>query len=297
MHNNSKNTLIEKCKVCSNDSGKFLFEAQNIHGRKVIDRNEIFKIYRCSICDAQFVADIQVNQNYYEKYYYSGYYRQNSVINSIILKILKIIEKLSVRRKEKLIQKYCEDKNVSILDVGCGTCVFLQSLNKRNYTKIGIEINEEGFNICKNKGIKVFNKPLADIDFGEKKFDVVTLIHVLEHIVNPNQLLREIYHVLKRDGLLLIVVPNNQSLGNKIGKKYWFHLDCPRHLLIPSIKTIAYLAKISNFKIVEVQNEYLDYPLDLFWSLKKTRARFFLYPVYPILKIISHESMTFVLTK
>ena len=60
---------------------------------------------------------------------------------------------------------------------------------------------------------------------------MLTLFHVLEHLPQPEPLLKElIKHNLKKDALIVIEVPNFKSLQSSIAKDKWMHLDVPRHL-------------------------------------------------------------------
>jgi SAM-dependent methyltransferase len=65
----------------------------------------------------------------------------------------------------------------------------------------------------------------------DRKFDIVILWHVLEHIAFPEEALDEIIKHLNPGALLVIAVPNFSSLQRKIFGKNWFHLDLPRHLV------------------------------------------------------------------
>ena len=63
-----------------------------------------------------------------------------------------------------------------ILDFGCGLGVLLKNLKKDYWKKYGIEINQNAYDIAKKRGINVF-KNLNQIK--NKKFDVITMIHVI----------------------------------------------------------------------------------------------------------------------
>jgi len=51
----------------------------------------------------------------------------------------------------------------------------------------------------------------------EEKFDVILILHVLEHVVNPVDLLRKAKNWLKKDGIIIITVPNANSLHRMLG--------------------------------------------------------------------------------
>ena len=65
----------------------------------------------------------------------------------------------------------------------------------------------------------------------DNMFDVITLFHVLEHLPQPQQLLKELVSAnLNKDGLLIIEVPNINSFQSALAKEKWMHLDVPRHI-------------------------------------------------------------------
>lgn len=269
-----------------------------MHGRHVNDKKDKFSLFRCADCGCIFLGDISVDQDYYAKYYKEDYYLADKD-TGITDKTWSFIYKLFFDKKEDLILNYFKNRNnkLSILDVGCGNGNFLSSLNPAIFEKNGLEINPQGIKICEEKGIKIYKKSIESEDFGEKKFDVITLWHVLEHMENPTVLLKKVREILKDDGVLIIQVPNNESMGFKFGKENWFHLDSPRHLILPNRRTIRKACKNYGLKIIRIKNEFYDYPLDLFWSVRKSWTKFMIYPLYPIFKFFSKEHLTYIINK
>ena len=115
------------------------------------------------------------------------------------------------------------DKKWKILDIGCGNGDFLSKLDSSRVERYGIEINKRGCEMCLRRGLRAYNQELTNIDFQDKKFDVITLWHVLEHTEKPMELLNKIYQILKKDGVLAFITPNTDSFGFKWGKENWFH--------------------------------------------------------------------------
>ena len=72
---------------------------------------------------------------------------------------------------------------------------------------------------------------IADPEYADRKFDIVILWHVLEHLEHQEELLDVVTSHLDEDGMLIIAVPNFSSLQRRMFNKYWFHLDLPRHLV------------------------------------------------------------------
>jgi 2-polyprenyl-3-methyl-5-hydroxy-6-metoxy-1,4-benzoquinol methylase len=208
--------------------------------------------------------------------------------------MMSLFSDISIGLKESRILKFVScpaNAKLKILDIGCGSGEFLAGIDSDRFEKYGLEINLEGVDKCREKNIEVINRDIKNSGFNTGSFDVITMWHVLEHLDKPVDLLLEVRRILKSNGVLVISTPNTDSLGFRYGRDNWFHLDSPRHLILYNFKSLEYLLRRTGFKIIEKRNTFYDFPLDLFWSLRKSRARYFIYPLYPIFKIISKETI------
>lgn len=61
-------------------------------------------------------------------------------------------------------------------------------------------------------------------------FDVITMWHVLEHVPNLEETIRDVEALLKPNGILIIAVPNFYSFDAAYYKNFWAAFDVPRHL-------------------------------------------------------------------
>jgi 2-polyprenyl-3-methyl-5-hydroxy-6-metoxy-1,4-benzoquinol methylase len=106
-----------------------------------------------------------------------------------------------------------------LLDVGCGTGAFMTTAGLLGWEPVGIELTEEAAAVARNQtGFRVVSGDLThDNPFGPKSFDVVTLWGVLEHVPNPEELLRACTSLLRDGGSLLIESPNPQGLFRMVG--------------------------------------------------------------------------------
>ena len=287
------------CRLCNSSNTVKLFQACDKHGRHIFNPADHFEILRCRDCQAVFVSNIQVNSGYYSQYYPNNYY--DSVLSHGFLNYLvRLMARVSIKAKEKAILKQLrvtKNQKLKILDIGCGNGEFLQYLDNNKFEKYGIEINPQGYHMCENKGIRMFDKDLKDLNVESNFFDVVTLWHVLEHLEKPRELLIAAKKVLKENGILVIATPNTDSLGFKFGRNFWFHLDSPRHLILYNNQCLEYLLKSAGFEVIHEGRLYYDYPLDLFWSLRDSWLKYFIYPFYPVLKTLSKESMLLIFKK
>jgi SAM-dependent methyltransferase len=144
-----------------------------------------------------------------------------------------------VRSKEKFwvraISELEKHKNKGIvLDLGCGEGYFLKLAKEREWKTYGVDVSDEACRFARNKlGLEIFQGELADAHFPSDFFDVVTLWDVLDHLVDPLDVLAEINRIVKDDGLIIVRVRN-----------FVFHRML--HLLFLSLQGIATAFKIKD---------------------------------------------------
>ncbi|MEW5802551.1 MAG: class I SAM-dependent methyltransferase [bacterium] len=122
-------------------------------------------------------------------------------------------------------------KRKRALDIGCGRGQSLKILQKNGYESYGTELSPFSARAAASiPGVRIFTQGLLDCHFPNRFFDLVIVWHVLEHLPNPAEVLREIFRILTPGGVLLLCVPNIESIQARLAGSNWFHLDLPRHL-------------------------------------------------------------------
>ncbi|MDT8388237.1 MAG: class I SAM-dependent methyltransferase [Thiogranum sp.] len=128
------------------------------------------------------------------------------------------------------------------LDIGCGNGEFLLRLQSIGWTCQGVEFNDKAVGICRSHGLQVFHGDLKSAGFEAGTFDFVTANHLIEHVPDPHELMREIARITKPGGRVLIRTPNSESLGRSWFGTYWFANDIPRHLILYAKRNLQMLA-------------------------------------------------------
>ncbi|PYX48733.1 MAG: hypothetical protein DMG79_11080 [Acidobacteria bacterium] len=120
----------------------------------------------------------------------------------------------------------------TLLDVGCGSGTFIGKMRSLGWNVTGVDPDSLAVAYAKRQGFEVFHGTISDIP-ADAHYDVITLSHVIEHVPDPVQLLRECKsHLRDEDSRVVIATPNIDSLGHRWFKRYWRGLEVPRHLLI-----------------------------------------------------------------
>lgn len=145
-------------------------------------------------------------------------------------------------------------KNGKILDIGCSTGFYLAKLKELGWETFGIEINSEAAKWGKEKlKLNIFCGSLESANFPSDYFDVVTMWHTLEHVYNPDHTLKEIYRILKKNGTIIIGVPNVDTIERIVFGRCWWAWEAPRHLYHYSLKTLSNFLKKNNFNITKIE--------------------------------------------
>jgi len=81
-----------------------------------------------------------------------------------------------------------------------------------------IDIDENALNIARSRGLKTYKADLSSdrLPIQDGGADLVTALEVIEHLVNPDNMLREAYRILRNHGYLLITTPNLASWVNRL---------------------------------------------------------------------------------
>ena len=100
----------------------------------------------------------------------------------------------------------------SLLDVGAGIGQFLHHARPYFSAVCGTEVSKSAVEIAREKyGLDLRRGEIQSIDFGSEQFDNITLFHVLEHVPNPKSVIEKCSHLLRKNGVLVIAVPNDIS--------------------------------------------------------------------------------------
>jgi len=134
-----------------------------------------------------------------------------------------------------------------LLDVGCGIGYFMKIAVDRGWMAGGIELNERAIKTGRERyGIKMTKAKIEEIE-DQNRYDVVTLLDLIEHIPRPSEMLKECHRVIKPGGVLAVLTPNVESLVCRI-----LHEGCStfgkNHLQYYSKETLTRILEKSGFQ-------------------------------------------------
>lgn len=158
-----------------------------------------------------------------------------------------------------------------VLDVGCGAGGNLKTLQDQGWEPYGIEISEVAAAHARELVTgNVHTGTLESAPFPLQSFDLILMSHSLEHLSSPGEALRRVHRLLKDDGLLVVSVPNVNSLEYKLFGRWWFQLDPPRHFYHFDRRSLSGFLRQAGFQLhrfrAGVTAIFLMASLDRFWK-------------------------------
>ncbi len=158
-----------------------------------------------------------------------------------------------------------------VLDVGCGSGNWLAFMQDLGWKGIGCDFDPSAVQAAAQRGLDVRLGPIETQNFSDAEFDAVTLNHVIEHLPNPLETLRECLRVLKPGGSLFVATPNANSLSHTVFGKDWRGLELPRHLFVFTPNALSSLLLKAGFDRPEIEPQIAESVLHDSIMLRKSR--------------------------
>jgi SAM-dependent methyltransferase len=227
--------IAKCCLICG---GRLSTLAENLHAASSrADALYPFTLFECSLCghvqkDVGPEYQAHLDQVYRVAYTLPGGGRKNNISNGKVVSR----EKTLARTLASLL----DTKQGAVLDVGTGMGYLLAALAEElpQFDIAGYDLNDEKEQFIRANGATDFySGSLEDIP---KKFDLITLNHVLEHLPDPVTVLKQAKALLKPGGYLAVIVPCFQSVYTD-----FFFLEHCSHFTESSLNVVSALAGLS----------------------------------------------------
>lgn len=238
--------MSPRCPLCGVNKYYFIFEKlPNFPGAAIVKCNNCSHVYTL------LTGEPDKDELYNDKVY------------KIVDTRKSLFDKILTWEYSRVLKRIHEFKSAKglILDFGSGKGK-LAGLAKENGWQIkGVETAKERAEYSR----KVYDLEVSTDYYSTGRiyndyFDVLTMFHVLEHLPSPQILLTELVkHNLKKDGLIVIEVPNIKSWQASIAGRKWMHLDIPRHISHFTPATLEQVGQQSG--LVTLRTRYFSFHL------------------------------------
>lgn len=222
------------------------------HFGNVVDEKEGYEVLDCESCGFKHIMPYPSDEDR-KAYYKEGFIKERPLYISRIdedLEWWNLVYSDRYRNFEKLLQNKGQKKQA--LDIGCGLGHFLSCGNKLGWETLGIEPGYKASEYARGLGLDVLTASFGEVEI-DKKFDVIHLSEVLEHVPEPGNILKGCLELMNPGAVMCIVVPNDynplQGLLKKNGfPPYWV---APKvHVNYFNYETMSGLVEKNGFEVI-----------------------------------------------
>jgi ubiquinone/menaquinone biosynthesis C-methylase UbiE len=204
-------------------------------------------------------ADHATVRDYYDRFYYRDVASETAI----------------PRHYRRLARRFAPWNGRRLLDIGCGTGLWLRAATALGAIPAGIDISRVAVDACRKHlpGAELHCGPAERLPFGDRQFDFVSCLGSLEHFLDPENALREMVRVAKPAATLLLLVPNADFLPRRLGLYSGTHQSAVRE----EVRTLREWQDLFESVGLKVNARWKDlHILTLSWI---TRGAWFLWPV------------------
>jgi len=241
---------------------KYQDEKGNFHEGKLLDSKNEFKIIDCELCGFAHAIPIP-SEDFLNQYYSEKYVGKRPEYFS---RIIEDLDWWNILYDEKydLLEKNLKTNKRKILDVGSGAGYFLKKGVERGWDTLGVEPSKQSSKHAEELGLKIVNESLNKGNYKNLgTFSAIHMHEVLEHIPDPVEFIGMLKKMLDKNGLLMIVCPNDYNplqLSYAKSDNHWW-VAPPEHLNYFNVKSITKLLEKLDFSVLDLTTTF---PLELF---------------------------------
>jgi 2-polyprenyl-3-methyl-5-hydroxy-6-metoxy-1,4-benzoquinol methylase len=261
------------CIICGSSSSRFWYAMG------------LFQARICKHCKTRFISP-RFNDEQLDEYYSEELFTQSRDYEGVLHNMLDPKERERKRNDMRIeietVLSYFHN-GAKVLDIGCQTGIFLESLPDK-YGKYGVERSSWAAQYCEtvvDGDIRVGK--VEDADYPVEYFDVINMSYVVEHLQYPLETMSKIVSWLKKDGILIISIPNFSSFCSLVFREFYRLADPRQHIYLTTKQSLTKLLNKLNFLLEATYYPYWNTPYCNRNQLKRLFAntiRRLLLPVY-----------------
>ncbi len=248
----SPTETLEACPICGS---RLFVPALTVKDHSV--SKEDFQLVDCGRCGFRVTSPRPIPSaigRYYESEDYISHTNKSASLGD---RLYQWARGRALRNKHRLVSTY--HATGSVLDVGCGTGEFLGHLASVGYAVQGVEPSPLARQQAASNHRLLVVDSLADIQ-TDRRFDLITLWHVLEHFHHPDKAVSLLNKNLSVGGHLFIAVPDRGSWDAYHFGPLWAAWDVPRHLSHFRQMDVEKLLSNHGLRVIRKQRMWFDAP-------------------------------------
>ncbi len=249
-----------KCMVCGAQTpGIHIGEVAEHEYENTTDL--VFSVFQCPDCSLVYLyprPDSSELSVIYPHDYYSYHMTFNAPEGGARKSFVQsIFYRINAARFRKRFSRWWKGRNLDrplrVLDVGCGVGAQLDIFKGMfpDCETYGIEINEVAVRKAKLRGHEVYYGLFEEVNLPTNFFDVVSSYHVIEHLGQPDDLIRKSLELINDGGVIHLETPNTTGLDFEMFKSgHWGGYHPPRHWYLFQFRTFEKLLERFNGEII-----------------------------------------------
>ena len=216
-----------------------------------------FPIISCRNCGTLYASYLPDESNAQD---YDDYYtpRNLSVPDFIQQRIEEIVAGFSSYRLQN-----------HLLELGFGEGSLLRAAARAGWDVEGIEVSRTAVEYVRAYGLNAFCGELSDASYADASFDVVMASELLEHVTDPQRMLKEVARILRKGGLFWATTPNGRGMSARLLGIKWSVNSPPEHLHLFSSRGVAKLLTDAGFERVRIITHGVN-PFEIWQALRKS---------------------------
>jgi SAM-dependent methyltransferase len=213
-----------------------------------------FRYLRCDACRSEWLDPRPTDAELVD-FYPAGYHAYNDDHGKVAELLVAARSVLRGRHYRSLLPG--DRRSGALFDVGTGDCRHFRELSKyADFSFGGVEINPAMAQRGRDEGYAIEEGTLETIDIEPHlgRYDIVSMNHVIEHVLDPPEVARRAFSLLKPGGWLIGQLPTNSGWESRWFDEAWAGYHFPRHLQVFSRDGLQGLWETAGFADVHIRS-------------------------------------------
>lgn len=218
---------------------------------------DILRCHDCGLGQTLVPPDFDPTSIYTEQYFqgghrdgYADYRGSEQVLRNDFRRTVQWIRKAGVQ-------------NGTLLEIGCAFGFFLKEAEPF-YQCHGIEITPEAVAYCQSRNLRVTSQTPEEVCQAlGKGFDVVVMLDVIEHLMNPGTLVEQLQRTIRPNGIIALTTGDWNSFYSRLAGPKWRLLTPPQHLFFFTLEALERLFRRCGFEIITFDHPWKFVPVGL----------------------------------
>jgi SAM-dependent methyltransferase len=221
-----------------------------------VTTDRTYRVWRCTSCGAAFTVP-RPTQPDLDAFYDGSYFEGETGFGYVDYQGLSLAAVNARRDWTQVSRALPVDpaRPRTVLDVGCATGDLLLAARDDGWSGVGVELSVWASQRARAQGLTVVES-LASVPPTDDGFGLVTMFHVVEHLIDPRPTLRAVAGLVHPCGVVVIEVPQWRSLGRLLRRSSWAQLRPPEHITFLDPASMTALLRSTGLTPVQMTTPY-----------------------------------------